>query len=230
MPVPVPQSAMPAAAPGASRRAVDDLARLSHWLLAVGFVGAWLTAEAEGARWVHVSLGYMTAATLVLRGVWGWIGPRSAAWSGWLRRLRGPGALRRQPGWQALAVVAMLVLLALAALSGVARDVGIEVLDEVHEVAGNTALLAVIAHLGLVAFGTLVLRQPRLRAMLTGRLPGRGPDLAPARRAHALVWLALVLAFAAWQLFGGDHRLGRRAIEAAEAHEHHRPAATGHED
>ena len=42
----------------------DAPVRVFHWLLALSFAGAYLSAEADGWRWLHISLGYTVAALL----------------------------------------------------------------------------------------------------------------------------------------------------------------------
>jgi cytochrome b len=206
----------------ASRRVVDDVTRLLHALLALSVAVAWFTSEAEGWGAVHVTAGYLAAGALAVRLVWGVRGPRAAAWSALGRRVMALGRQRSQPAWQGLAIAAMLGLVLVAAFTGVVRDwVWSDALNEVHEFAGNTVLFAVLAHLGLVVYGTLALRQHRLRAMLTGRQPGAGPDATPAWRRTALLLLAAAVAFIGWQRVAGDRRLGHQAIEQAEAHEDH---------
>ena len=91
-------SATPAAAAQPSRRVIDAPTRMFHWLFALSFVGAYLTAEGERLRMLHVTLGYTLAGLLVFRLVYGLVGPRqvrlSALWSklsggtAWLRSLR----------------------------------------------------------------------------------------------------------------------------------------------
>ena len=51
-----------------SRILVWDLPlRVFHWLLAISFVGAFLTAESERVRDVHVVLGYTVLGLLAFR-------------------------------------------------------------------------------------------------------------------------------------------------------------------
>ncbi len=68
--------------PNESRRAtvlVWDLPlRVFHWLLAGSFVGAFLTAESERWRDVHVVLGYTALAMVAFRVLWGVFGTRYA--------------------------------------------------------------------------------------------------------------------------------------------------------
>ncbi|MFP5400059.1 MAG: cytochrome b/b6 domain-containing protein, partial [Gammaproteobacteria bacterium] len=53
-----------AAAPAPSRRVVDAPTRMFHWLFALSFAGAWLSAESEHWRALHVTLGYTLAGLL----------------------------------------------------------------------------------------------------------------------------------------------------------------------
>ena len=66
--------------------------RMFHWLTVLSFAGAWLTAESERWRLLHVTLGYTLAGLLVFRVLWGLIGTRHARFTDFVR---GPGAVRR---------------------------------------------------------------------------------------------------------------------------------------
>ena len=59
----------------------DAPTRLFHWLLALSFLGAYLTAESEQWRLVHITLGYTMAALVGFRLVWGMVGTRYARFS-----------------------------------------------------------------------------------------------------------------------------------------------------
>ena len=58
--------------------------RVFHWLLALSFAGAFLTAEAERFRDVHVVLGYTFLGLLAFRLVWGVAGSRYARFRSFL--------------------------------------------------------------------------------------------------------------------------------------------------
>ena len=64
--------------PATSRILVWDLpVRLFHWMLAIAFAGAWVTADSERWRDVHILLGYTAGVVVVLRSVWGLVGTRA---------------------------------------------------------------------------------------------------------------------------------------------------------
>lgn len=54
-----------------SRRIVEMPMRLFHTFMALSFVGAYMTAESERFRLVHVSLGYTLFGLVVFRLLWG---------------------------------------------------------------------------------------------------------------------------------------------------------------
>ena len=60
----------------------DVPTRVFHWLLALSFTGAFLTAESERYRDVHVLLGYTVLGLVAFRLLWGLLGTRYARfWS-----------------------------------------------------------------------------------------------------------------------------------------------------
>ena len=130
---PVRATAQPATAKTPSRRVTDAPTRMFHWLFALSFVGAYLTAESEHWRLLHVTLGYSFAGLLVFRLLYGVFGPRQAglgllwrklgAAPAWLRSLRSGRNVNWRQGQNlamALAVVLMLALVIPLTLSGYA--------------------------------------------------------------------------------------------------------------
>lgn len=197
-----------------TRRTVDAFTRTLHALLALSFVGAYVTAESEIFRWVHVNLGYTLAGLLLARVVWGVLGPRharlSALWgklSGlgvWLKGLRAGHASwsQAQNLYMAVSVALLLVSIAPVVLSGYVtyQEWMGDWMEEVHEFFGNFMLMAVFAHIGGVLALSFLRRRNLATPMLTGRVPGVGPDLI--KRNHgllALLLLTMVLSFWVWQ-------------------------------
>lgn len=108
----------------------DPFVRVAHWLLAVGFLVAYLT-EGE-PEWLHSWAGYLVAALVVLRLLWGFVGPRHARFAdfvygpgkilrylGDLLRLRAPRYLGHSPAGGAM-ILALLLALAATSFAGMA--------------------------------------------------------------------------------------------------------------
>jgi cytochrome b len=184
----------------------DAPVRVFHWLLVLSFTGAYLTAESEVWRLVHVTLGYTLGGLLLFRLVWGVVGTRYARFANFVC---GPAAVLRylqslksgQPehylGHNPAGAVAIVLLMALGLLitaTGYAsyNDLGPGWLAELHDLAANAMLLVVAGHLVGVVTASLQHRENLVRAMLTGSktgLPEQG-----IRRVWRPVAVALVLA------------------------------------
>jgi cytochrome b len=203
--------------------------RLFHWLFAASFAGAFLTAESERLRDVHVALGYVFAGLLGFRLVWGLIGSRYARFRSFLftprelwQYLRGvvQGAPRRYLGHNPGAAVAIFAFLGLGI--GIAatgwttyNDIGGEALEELHEGLAFAMLAVVVVHVAGVLLGSLQHRENLVVAMITGRK--RGAPEQGIRRGHA--WVALLLAAAlgtawSWTMKSLAQPLAARAGQA----------------
>jgi len=210
-----PQSGRAAAASSGSRILVWDApVRVFHWLMALSFAGAYLTAESERWRLLHVTLGYTMAGLVVFRLLWGLLGTRYARFASFVR---GPAAaaryvgslVRGQPEHHtghnpagALAIVALLALGAAVTLTGWMNynELAGEWVEEVHELAGNLMLAVVLVHVAGVVVGSWAHHENLARAMVTGHKLGR-PDEAirSAWRSVAVLMLVAVLGFWTWQ-------------------------------
>jgi cytochrome b len=200
--------------PAPSRRTIDAATRAFHWLLALCFTGAYLTADGERWRLVHVSLGYTMIGLIAFRLVWGLLGPRHARLSHWGSRLKAapqfmralregrPSLVMAQNVLNALAVLSLMALVVLTTASGYVsyEELTGDWMEEVHETMGNGLLVIVLAHIGLLIGASVLRGRNLLMPMVTGKTEGKGPDLV--KRNHALlatVMLAAVLGFWAWQ-------------------------------
>lgn len=216
-------AAAPAGPAGPGRRIVDAPTRVFHGLFALSFLGAYLTADGERWRLLHVTLGYTLAGLLVFRALYGLFGPRQARlgllWRklagapAWLRSLPAAGASGPPVNWRqgqnllmALAVAALLALVLPLTISGIATyqewggGLGGDWLEEIHEFFGNTFLAVVLAHLALIAALSVLRRKNQALPMITGRTDGPGPDLVP----HNRVWLATLLLVAVLGYWTGE--------------------------
>ena len=211
---------------------------LFHWLMVLCFAGAYLTAETERWRLVHVTLGYTMAGLVGFRLLWGLVGTRHARFASFVR---GPAAvarylralLRGQPEHHvghnpagALAIVAMLGLAAALTASGWAtyQDLGGEWLEEAHEVLANLMLAVVGVHVAGVWLSSRLHRENLVGAMVTGRKPAQPSDgIRRAWHSVAAIMLILILGFW-WQQWHtaptGESATLNQAAQAGH-HGHH---------
>ena len=109
----------------------DRFVRVSHWVLALGFFAAYFSAEEVEV--VHYWAGYTVATIVLLRILWGFVGPRRARFSDFVygpRRIaryfldlilfRSKRYVGHSPAGGAM-VVALLLMLALTTATGMSR-------------------------------------------------------------------------------------------------------------
>lgn len=188
----------------------DAPVRVFHWLMVVSFAGAWLTAESERWRLLHVTLGYTMVGLVGFRIVWGMVGTRYARFAEFVRSpaaafryLTGlvKGKPERHVGHNpagAIAIVAMLLMTCAVGITGWAAYNGAagEWVEELHEGAANAMLALVIVHVAAVLASSVLHRENLATAMVTGYKSGRvGEGIRKARW-----WIAVILvaAVAAW--------------------------------
>ena len=218
------------ARPQPTRRVTDAPTRMFHWLFALCFAGAYLTADGERLRLVHVVLGYSMAGLLGFRVLYGLFGPRQASlkalWAKasnaplWLRSvwagLTGGGTINWRQGQNiamGAAIVALLLAVLPLTLSGYAtyNEWGGEWLEDLHEVVGESMLWLVLAHLGLLLLISVLRRKNQALSMLTGRVDGAGPDLVKNNRS----WLAALLLVAVLGYWGWEWQQAPQASSSS---------------
>lgn len=189
--------------------------RLVHWLLAISFAGAFLTAESERYRNVHTAFGYTMLGLVGFRLLWGVLGTRYARFGSFAfgpRRvvayLKSLLALRPQHfvghnpagSW---AIYALFALILTTAASGYAafNDIGGDWLGHLHEGAANALLGLVVVHVAGVLLSSVVHRENLVGAMLSGYKSGDRD--AAIRYKHRLVAAALVVAVGAFWIGAG---------------------------
>lgn len=194
--------------------------RLFHWLLAGSFAGAWLLAESERWRNVHVGFGYAVLALLGVRLVWGLVGSRHARFASFALRPRealeyAQGLLAGRPrhyvGHNPLGSFAIVGLLALALATGVTGYLnyagigGEDAFEDVHEALATAWLVLVGVHVAGVLVSSLLHRENLPRSIVTGYKDGAPAD--GIARSHPVVGL-LVVAVAATAFAWGSGALG----------------------
>ena len=177
----------------------DVPTRVFHWALVLCFAGAWLTADSEYYRRLHVALGCTAAGLVAFKLLWGFAGTRYARFGdflvgpvrafGYLKSL-----LRRQPEHYVghnpaggLAIVALLGLIAATTVAGYVtyNELAGEWIEEAHEALATLTLGLVGIHIVAVLLSSVAHRENLVGAMLTGRK--WGPESSGIRRGHAVL-------------------------------------------
>ncbi len=169
------------------RRKPDTFTRLTHAMLAVAFLGAWLTAGWDGPKAWHVAFGHAVAGALLLRVAWSLVRPSASLGRWWrtlasaARRLRSgvsggveqAGPLRLAT-WSVMGLAAvvcgMLVLVAGSFVTGWALSRLVDAPQgpmALHRWLGTALMVMVATHVALVA----VLGVLRERCMVCDMLP-----------------------------------------------------------
>ena len=215
--------------------------RVFHWSLAASFAVAFLTAESERYRDIHVLAGYLLLALIGFRLVWGLVGSRHARFASFIR---GPAAvlgylrslLTAKPehhvGHNPAGAVAIVLLLALATLTGLTgwlnfNEIGGEVFEELHEGLAHAMLIVVGVHVLGVIVASRLHRENLARAMITGYK--HGPREQGIARRHGMMALLLVAGVGVfgWSLARGNlpsllDRTAAAAEKTDSRHDQHR--------
>jgi cytochrome b len=205
------------------KRLVWDLPlRLFHWLLVLSIIGSYVTAKL-GFEWTqrHFYLGYFTLGLVAFRIIWGFIGPKHARFSSFLRGpskvvayVRTLGKRDSTPvighnaggGW---VVMVMLLMVGAQAVSGlfITDDIAWagpynpavsgEVADKMawfHHLNFDVLIWVVALHVLAITFYRVYKRQNLLGPMFTGCKPG---DVVPPHEAISSSQLVKALIVAA---------------------------------
>ncbi len=169
--------------PPATVKVWDPFVRAFHWALVVAFVVAYATGD-EIER-VHLAAGYAIAGLLAARIVWGFVGPRRARFSNFVRpprevltylrdvaMLRAPRYIGHNPAGGAM-IVALLVALAGTCVTGymITTDAywGSKLVEQVHNFLANLAVGLVVAHVIGVLIASFEHRENLVASMISGR-------------------------------------------------------------
>lgn len=167
----------------AMARVWDPVVRVFHWSLVLSFVVVWVTRH--HFEIVHQWAGYVAAALIVARLLWGLIGTPFARFSQFVRDpetvlrylqdiVKGREAryLGHNPAGGAM-ILALMAAMAATAFTGwmMTTDAyfGVKWVGELHETVAHGMLLLVLIHLGGVVLASLRHRENLVVAMITGR-------------------------------------------------------------
>ena len=161
----------------------DPLVRLIHWSLVTVILLNGFVFEDESK--LHEYVGYVALALVILRLVWGGIGPRHARFTAFppnpvaaLRHIRATfsgrssfhlshnplGALMVYNIW-----ATVLVICVTGIMTGTVRFFGLDWVEEFHEAAFAWLMFSVMLHVAGVFAETWLSGIPLVRAMIDGR-------------------------------------------------------------
>jgi cytochrome b len=206
----------------------DVPTRVFHWLLVLSFTVAFLTAESERNRDIHVVFGYILLGLLAFRLLWGFIGTHYARFGSFLF---GPGEVvaylkslvERKPahyvGHNPAGSVAIWLLLILGLASGVSgvlvyEEIGGDVLEEIHDVVSYAMLAVVAVHISGVVVSSLMHRENLVLSMITGlKSDGQNEGI---KRSYA--WLGVIMLVAVVVFWFGYPATGQGVSGAGAMH------------
>jgi len=185
--------------------------RFFHWLLVLSFAGAFLTAESERNRDLHVLFGYTVLGLIGFRIIWGFIGSRYARFSSFvcspkvvvlylcqLIQKQAPHPVGHNPA--GAVVIVLLLLLGIASgLSGwaVYENIVADWLTEWHELISNAMLALACIHITGVLVSSYLQGENLIAAMITGK---KSADINQAISSNvvSLAWLLLAMVIGLW--------------------------------
>ena len=186
----------------------DAAVMVSHWLLAICFLGAVITQDSEKYRLLHVTMGYTMFGLVAFRLVWGFIGGKYARFNSIYPRIKKvieylKSLFTAEPqafiGFHAIGFLAAYLLLAvilMVTISGyiVYEELGPDLFEDLHETLGNLLIAIVVIHIGGVVINA-VIQKVRL-AMSTEQTGAAKRVAASIERSRPYKWMAALIILA----------------------------------
>ena len=168
----------------ASVKVWDPLIRVFHWSLAAAVIIALMS---DGSRGLHKSAGYGAAGLVLLRVIWGFVGPLHARFAYFVRspaavfaylreivRMHPRRYIGHNPAGGAM-ILSLLMLVLVASVSGwmsqTDRFFGVSWVEVVHAGSANLLIGLVVLHVAGVILSSILHGENLIRAMITGRKP-----------------------------------------------------------
>lgn len=171
-------------------RVWDPLVRIFHWSIATCFAVSWISS----GNWdsVHEKTGYVALSLVVIRLLWGLIGPRYARFTQFVRPPREvlaylrailSGREKRYVGHNPAGGAMILMLLGLMLVTGAAGWLystpsfhSWHWIKDVHEFLADCLMTCVVLHIGGVVLASRRHHENLARSMVTGRKRPPEPD------------------------------------------------------
>ncbi len=177
------EPAREAKAPAPAVKVWDPFVRIFHWSLVILFTVAFVSGDEW--RKLHEPVGYVIAALVALRVVWGVVGSRHARFADFLYspatvlgfardmlRFRARRYLGHNP-LGGLMVLALLAMIAGISATGYMMTTdaywGVEWVEDAHKALVYATLALIALHIAGVLFASIEHSENLVRAMITGR-------------------------------------------------------------
>jgi len=221
--------------------------RLSHWLVAIALVVAYILGGEEESINTHAAFGYLAGTLILFRIIWGIFGPRYSRFSDFPV---GIGKLKefvsnmkstklKYPGHNpaaSLIMIAIMIAILLVVLSGLANlateGQGLltflnlpkesEFFEEAHEVMVNILIALVIIHLLGIAVDTIFHGETgTLASIFTGykKLTAENVKLNTFQKVLSIVWIVGALTFFEANITSQNLKLSSTETENSEGEE-----------
>ncbi len=186
----------------------DAAVMVSHWLLAICFVGAVITQDSEKYRLLHVTMGYTMFGLVAFRLVWGFIGGKYARFNSIYPRIKKvieylQSLFTAEPqafiGFHAIGFLAAYLLLAvilMVTISGyiVYEELGPDLFEDLHETLGNLLIAIVGIHIGGVVINAVI---QKVKLAMSAEQAGAAKRVAATiERSRPYKWMAALIILA----------------------------------
>lgn len=213
--------------------------RVTHWLMAIGFLMAFVSSEFENNMNIHFAFGMFLGVLVLFRIIFGFIGPRYANFkdfpigpdniTNFLSSLASRSKEKKYLGHNPLASLVMLgIMLSLVftAISGMAYRANhdVEVLENIHEGLVTISIVLIVFHL-LGVFVDLVLKpkEGTFASIFTGykNQEGDHSQMTAVHKLFAFFWILLPL-IAFYIGFSSQDQEHSHDHSSHEEHQEHR--------
>ncbi len=228
--------------------------RISHWLLFLALIIAYFLGGEEEYINLHAMLGYLAGILILLRFIWGIIGPRYSRFKDFpigigkmmefMTNMK--AAKLKYPGHNPLAsliMIAIMIAVIMVVLTGMANLAGegqgilaimnlnweSELFEEAHEAMVNVLIALVIFHLIGITVDTIFHGEARtLASIFTGykKMQGEPVKLSGFQKVYGVIWIAGALSIFAYLFTTQDIKLSGSEKNNREMQE----SAEGEED